>query len=63
LNLTQKEAERLRKIGDARRRKAGMGTPGSAGLMADRPGSPSKRVGNGVTKGVEMEAAGVEAAR
>jgi hypothetical protein len=63
LNLTPKEAERLRKVGDARRRKAGMGTPGSASLMADRPGSSGKSGGDEVTKGVEMEAAGIEAAR
>jgi hypothetical protein len=40
-----------------------MGTPNSAGLMVDRPGSPGKSGGDEVTKGVEMEAAGIEAAR
>jgi hypothetical protein len=52
LSLTPKEAERLRKVGDARRRRAGG--------RADRPDSPSKGVDDGATKAAEVDVLEVE---
>jgi hypothetical protein len=52
LNLTPKEAERLRKVGDARRRRAGGTT--------NRSDPPSKGVDDGVTKAAEVDVLEVE---
>jgi hypothetical protein len=51
LNLTPKEAERLKKVGDARRR-ARMGRAGV--------GSPSKGVDDGATRAAEVNKLEVE---
>jgi hypothetical protein len=52
LNLTPNEAERLRKVGDARRRRAGG--------RADRPDAPSKGVDDGAGKAAEVDVLEVE---